>query len=139
MAIWPLLYIKEEWCESKVGGQVWHFFKLQKIRPLSKLIFYTILMNINKIGFLYFCRFHVYRQNIPLESNYCAKEKRTLSRALAELSRRLHSWWCPSASSFKINLYVYCKGSEEKKSLSRCYLRQYGIEQPSHPPSQNKF
>ena len=22
MAIWPLLYIKEEWCESKLGGQV---------------------------------------------------------------------------------------------------------------------
>ena len=28
MAIWPLLYIKEEWCESKVGGQVYLFYKL---------------------------------------------------------------------------------------------------------------
>ena len=37
MAIWPLLYLKEEWCESNISGQVYTLSFLPEVVTLSFL------------------------------------------------------------------------------------------------------
>ena len=90
MAIWLLLYIKEEWCESRFERAGMALFLIAKIRRLSKLIFHSILIVINKISFLYFCRFHVYRQNIPRIKLLC--EIADFSNNFELLHFQFHRW-----------------------------------------------
>ena len=35
MAIWPLLYLKESWCESNISGQVYHVFYIFQLQYIS--------------------------------------------------------------------------------------------------------
>ena len=36
MAIWPLLYLKESWCESNISGQVYHITYIFQLQYISQ-------------------------------------------------------------------------------------------------------